>query len=544
MAVSRQPSDDKPVSTNYTVQLLEKLAETGDRDAIVQGQRRFSGREARSLVLRFAEALANNGVGEGDGIALFIANSPEALLLTLAIHFIGGRLVFVPPEPGNPELGAFIAHADVKMLIFDPVLGERAARMAEGARVPGVFSLGPCDGVPDFLDQVGEETDWAPEDASDGAAVCTLFYTGGTTGRPKLVIHRAGFYEGVGATAANHAPKAPDPRMLICTLITHMSGHFGSLMSIFSGEVVVMMDHFDAGVALSVLAEQKITRMTLVPPMLYAILDHPDWPTGGFPDVETIFYTGAPAVPSRLREAICRFGPVMHQFYASTEHGVITELWPDQHDLSGPHLLQSCGKPVRSVDVELRDSNGPVTGAAQVGEVWARSGMVTEGYWRDPERTRDLLVDGWARTGDLANRDDEGYLYLVDRARDVIVTGPTSDNVYSRLLDNFLSTLPGISQAAAVGVPDAQWSEAVHVFLVPDGGTGPDLGEIRRLVAEALGDLYVPKSFSVVARLPRTMFGKIDKKALRATCLAEAGNGIADSGRTAAPESPTGDACP
>jgi fatty-acyl-CoA synthase len=165
MAVSWQPSDDKPACANYTVQLLGKLAETWDRDAIVQGQRTFSGREARSLILRFAEALANNGVGEGDGVALFIANSPEALLLMLAVHFIGGRLVFVPPGPGNPELAAFIADADVKMLVFDPVLGERPARMAEGVGVPGVFSLGPCDGVPDFLAQVGEETGWAPEDA-------------------------------------------------------------------------------------------------------------------------------------------------------------------------------------------------------------------------------------------------------------------------------------------------------------------------------------------------------------------------------------------
>jgi fatty-acyl-CoA synthase len=530
MAVSRQRSDDKPVSTNYTVQVLEKLAETGDRDAIVQGQRRISGREARSLVLRFAEALADNGVGEGDGVALFIVNSPQALLLKLAVHFLGGRLVFVSPEPGNPELGAFIAHADVKMLIFDPVLGERAARMAEGARVPGVFSLGPCDGVPDFLAQVGGQTSWAPEDASDGAAVCTLMYTGGTTGRPKLVIHRAGFYERVIATAAVQASKAPDPRQLICTLITHMSGHFNSLMRLASGEAVVLMDGFDAGVALAALAEQKITRMTLVPPMLYAILDHPDWPAGGFPDLETIAYTGAPAAPSRLREAIGRFGPVMHQVYASTEHGMITQLLPGQHDLSRPHLLQSCGKPVPSVDVELRDSNGPVTGAGQVGEVWARSPMVTEGYWRDPEATRDLLAGGWARTGDLAYRDDEGYFYLVDRARDVIVTGPASGNVYSRLLDDFLSTLPGISQAAAVGVPDAQWGEAVHVFLVPDGGTRPDLGEIRRLVAQALGDLYVPKSFSVVSGLPRTTLDKVDKKALRAAYLAEARNGIADDG--------------
>jgi fatty-acyl-CoA synthase len=355
-------------------------------------------------------------------------------------------------------------------------------------------------------------------------------YTGGTTGRPKLVTHRAGFYEGVGATAPTHAPQAPDPRQLICTRITHMSGHFLSLWSLFSGEVVVLMDGFDAGAALSVLAGQKITRMTLVPPMLYEILDHPDWPPAGFPDIETIFYLGAAAAPSRLRQAIGRFGPVMHQLYGTTEHGFIAELWPGQHDLTRPQLLQSCGKPMPSVEVELRDDHGPVTGPGQVNEVWARSGMVTEGYWRDPEATRDLLAGGWARTGDLAYRDDDGYFYLVDRARDVIVTGPTSDNVYSRLLDDFLATLPGISQAAAVGVPDPRWGEAVQVFLVPGGRTRPDPGQIRRRVAEALGDLYVPKSFSVVTRLPRTTLGKIDKKALRGAYLAEAGNDIADDG--------------
>jgi fatty-acyl-CoA synthase len=523
MAVSRQASDDKSVSTNYTVQLLEKLAETGDREAIVQGRRKISGREARSLILRFAQALAEHGVGEGDGVALFIMNSPEALLLKLAVHFLGGRLVFVPPEPGNPELAAFIARADVKMLIFDPVLGGRAARMAEDARVPEVFSLGPCDGVPDFLDSVNDQTSWSPEGAGDGAAVCTLMYTGGTSGRPELVTHRAGFYERIIATAAIQASKAPNPRLLICTLITHMSGHFASLMRLASGMVVVLMDDFDAGIALGVLSAQKITEVILVPPMLYQLLDHQDWPPEGFPDIETIYYTGSPTSPYRLRQAIGRFGRVMHQVYATTEHGMITELWPGQHDLSRPDLLRSCGKPAPSVDVELRDRQGPLTHAYQVGEIWARSAMVTEGYWRDPEATRDLLVEGWARTGDLAYRDDAGYFYLVDRARDVIVTGPTSGNVYSRLLDDFLCTLPGISAAAAVGVPDPRWSEAVHVFLVPGSGTRPDFGEIQRLVAKGLGDLYVPESFSVVASLPRTTIGKVDKKALRAAYLAEAG---------------------
>lgn len=524
MAVSRQTADDQSESTNYTLQILEKLAEAGNRDAIVHGQRRISGLEARSMVLRFAQALSENGLGEGDGVALFIANSPESLLIKVAVHFLGGRVVFVPPEPGNTELGAFIAHADVKMLIFDPVYGGRVAKLANDVRVPAVFSLGECDGTPNFLGEVAPRINLSPLDAGDGTAVCTLFYTGGTTGRPKLVTHRSGFYDRVIGSAATHGSKAPDPRVLVCTLLSHVSGHFVSLLALLTGQVVVLIGDFEAGAAVAAMAAERITATVVVPPMLYEILDHPDCPATGYPDLETIYYLGAPTAPARLRQAIERFGPVMHQVYGTTEHGMVTEFWPEEHDLRKPHILRSCGRPVPSVDVELRDDHGPVTATGQVGEIYMRGGMLMEGYWQDPERTREVMLGDWSRTGDLAYRDEEGYLYLVDRARDIIVTGRSSDNVYSRLLDDFLCGLPDISQAAAVGVPDDHIGEAVHVFLVPRGEATPDLGEVRRLVLEALGDLYQPKSFSIVGSLPLTTVGKIDKKALRSAYLAGTSN--------------------
>ena len=181
-------------------------------------------------------------------------------------------------------------------------------------------------------------------------------------------------------------------------------------------------------------------------------------------------------------------------------------------------VLQSCGKPGSGIEVELRDEHGVITEPGRIGELYIRSAMVTEGYWRDPERTRELKDGEWARSGDLGYRDDEGYFYLVDRSRDIIVTGRTSDNVYSRLLDDFLCTLPGIRQAAAVGVPDPELSEAVHVFLVPRDGAdlGPAaLAEIREQVIRELGDLYEPRAFTVTDRLPYTTVGKVDKKALR-----------------------------
>jgi fatty-acyl-CoA synthase len=521
MAAALKNSSEESKSANYTVQLLDKLAAGGQRDAIVHGARRISCLEARSTILRFARALSENGVGEGDGIGLFVVNSPEALLLEIAVHFVGGRLVFVPPSRGSSELGAFIERADLKMLVFDPALGERSAELAKEAQVPAVFSLGASDGVPDFLCAASRRAELTPAHAGDGSAVCTLFYTGGTTGSPKMVTHRSQLYDGVAAIAAGRRWASPDPRSLICTLLTHLSGHVISLVSILAGEVVVLIDDFDAGVVLSVLAAEKVATMVVTPPMLYEILDHPDWPAAGFPHIESISYVAAPTAPSRLRQAIDRFGPVMHQYYGSSEQGPMTELRPEEHDLSRPHVLGSCGRPLPGVDIELRDENGPVTTIGQVGEVYVRSGMVMEGYWQQPEQTSEVLVGEWSRTGDLAYRDDEGYLYLVGRAKDVIVTGARSSNVYSRLLDDFLCTLPGISQAAAVGVPDASYGEAVHVFLVPERGANPDFDEVRHRVVEELGDLYEPKSFSVVGALPRTTVGKIDKMALRAGYLAQ-----------------------
>lgn len=190
MAVAPKSSSGGSKSTNYTIQLLDKLAAGGQRDAIVHGKRRISSLEARSTILRFAHALSDNGVGESDGVAVFVANSPEPLLLKIAIHFVGGRLVFVPPTRANAELGAFIERPDVKMLVFDPGLGERAAELAKEAQVSAVFSLGVADGVPDFPHEASLRAERAPADAGDGSAVCTLLYTGGTTGSPKMVTHR------------------------------------------------------------------------------------------------------------------------------------------------------------------------------------------------------------------------------------------------------------------------------------------------------------------------------------------------------------------
>ncbi|GAA3716822.1 AMP-binding protein [Streptomyces tremellae] len=511
--------DEVSTAENYTTAVLRRFEARGSRDALIAGDRRISGAEAAHTVLRFAAVLKDAGLGRGDGVALFVQNSPEALLLQLAIHFSGCRLVFVPPEPGNGELGALIRRADVRMLLFDPAFEDRTRRITEEVGIPHVFGVGPSAVAPDFVEAAEGREALAPQDAADGRHLATLLYTGGTTGLPKLVTHRSSYYRGFMDISVDFTDAAvAEPVLLIGTLVTHTSGHAAFLVGVLSGHTIVLLRTFDAGAALSAMARERVTRLMIVTPMLYELLDHPRCRPHGFPALKTLYYTGAAASPARLRQAIEVFGPVLHQVYGASENGGVTELTPAEHDLDRPESLTSCGRPGAGVEVELRDPEGKPVAVGETGELYVRGDRVMEGYWNDPERTAEVLdADGWFRSGDLARQDEDGYFYLVDRARDIIVTGRTADNVYSRLLDDFLSGHPAVREAATVGLPGADGTESVHVVLVPrDSSDTPDLPALTVEIVEALGELYAPESYSFAASLPRTTVGKTDKKALRA----------------------------
>ncbi|NMO55515.1 AMP-binding protein [Actinoplanes sp. TBRC 11911] len=482
---------------NYTVEVLRRLRAAGDSEAVVFEHRRISGTEAVRTILRFAEALRAMGLGEGEGVALFTENTPEALFLMLAIHYLGLRLVFVPPERGDAELAAFVRRAQVEMLLVDPAFRERAERMA----VQRVYDIGPG-----FLRTAADRTDLTIDDAAASRRLTTVFYTGGTTGEPKLVTHGNGYYLDVTPARQGAA------RMLVATPITHTSGHIGSLRGLLTGAVVLLRT-FDAAATLSVMGRERVTSVVVTTPMLDELLDQPGCDPGRFPALTSLIYGGVAPAPARLRQAIACFGPILTQVYGTTECGVVAVLPPQAHDPARPASLTSCGRPIPGVEVELRDGEGRVVEARQAGELWVRSRSVMTGYWGDPRATARVLdAGGWFRTGDLVRQDDDGYLYVLDRLRDVIVTGRAADNVYSRLLDDFLVAQPGIQEAATVGLAGAA-GETVHVVLVVTDP--PDLPELTRRIVDALGEIYRPASYRIVGSLPRTPLGKVDKRALR-----------------------------
>ncbi|MET9227727.1 AMP-binding protein [Lentzea sp. NPDC003310] len=448
--------------------MLERLSTDDEREALIGGDTRLTRAQARDLLLRLADGLASRGVGPGDGVAAFVGNTPEAVLLVVAVHLLGARLVYVPPEPGTNELKALVERADVKGVVVDPAFSTR------------------LDGRP-LADLPGEPVERTP--APD---YTTIMYTGGTTGLPKLAVHHAdGRWE-----AFRHTPAM---NVLCNTLITHGSGAAACQLALTTASKLVLGPSvFDADTCVRLIRDEKITMTVFVPPMMYEVLDHPDCPG---PQLGYVIVGGSALAPRRLRQAVERWGPVVNQAYGMTEAMSITMMPAAEVDLDRPDSLRTVGRPNPLMEVETRD-----------GDIWVRGPFVMQGYWGEAPLSE--TADGWFNTGDVGHFDDDGYLYLDDRSKDVIVTGRTSDNVYSRLLDDFLVSLPGIRQAAAVARPDEALGEAVHVFLVADG-PDVDVDRIRASVVAELGELYQPRGVTILPELPKTTIGKVDKRKLR-----------------------------
>ncbi|GAA3124282.1 AMP-binding protein [Streptomyces rectiviolaceus] len=518
----------------YLDRILEHWHKDEDAEALVQGAQRLTRGEARRRLFRLGHALRRQGLEPGDGVGLFLANRVDSVLVQLAVHLIGCRVVFLPPEPGPGELAALVEQSRARAVVTDPLFARRAADAAgRSIHAPELLSLGPCEQeCTDLLALAAECPAVRPDGvpAPEGDEAVTVLYTGGTLGRPKLAAHSHRLYDTLVGLVADDPQDSGssffptmDPgtdRVLAATLLTHGSGHLTSIQALVTGSALVVLPEFEAGAALAVLSEERITATMFVPPMLYALLDHPECVPGALPALRRIVVGGAASSPSRLQQAVEVFGPVLSQGYGQSEALGIAAFGAEDLASEGarrPELWRSCGRAISDTEIEIRgEDSAAALPVRQVGEVCVRGETVMLGYYEDPERTAEALHDGWLRTGDMGYLDAEGYLYLVDRAKDIIVTGSTSDNVYSRVLEDFLLTLPGVRNAAALGVPDEEYGEAVQIFLATADDADVDPDAVGAAVTAELGELYTPRKTVLLHQLPTTKVGKVDKKALRA----------------------------
>ncbi|MFG2164291.1 class I adenylate-forming enzyme family protein [Micromonospora chersina] len=500
---------DRP---NYVHEALDLFAGFGDREALVGGGRRLTYPEVAAEVRGLAGALLRHGVRPGAAVLVMLGNTLDGPLLQLALHLLGCRSMWVAPVTSRREVDEFVALAGPDAFVHDPrdPLGTEIAAGLTG--VP-VLCLGPGGTGPD-LTAGGAE----PADLPAGAAAPESFLqTSGTTGTPKLVHHRESFYRQILALAADfRAAGFPLLRHLSHSPMWLASGQITTLFNLFTGGVLFLREQWDPAAFIRTVDTEKLTSTFVTPPMLYEVLDHPALGGADF-SAMFMFNVGAgPAAPARLRQAIARFGPCLRIVYGLSEAVVICALPGLTEDPEHPERLRSCGRPYGDVAVEIRDAEGRVLPAGADGEVWVRTNLSFAGYHGQPELTAETLVDGWVRTRDIGHLDDDGYLYLVDRLQDRILTRQRSWPIYSRPIEDVLAAHPEVRAAAVIGVPDPVAGELPHAYVVPAPGATVTGDELIALVTRELSDTWAPGGVEFLDALPLNRSAKVDKRALRA----------------------------
>jgi len=508
--------------TTYVMRALELFDEYGDREALIGGERRLTYSEVRNEVLRMALALRAFGVTPGANVLVMVANPVEGPILQLAVHLLGCRSFWVAPVTARREIDDYVRLSGADVFVYDArSQGALGAEIGSALPVP-VLCLGPGGVGPDIL-ATDAPGDLDPAGIVAGGEPEAVFQTSGTTGTPKLVHLPHSFFRQVLAIAEQQflAANAPLLRHLSSSPMWLVSGQITAFVNLFTGGVLFLEDAWTAGKFLATVDREKINSTFMSPPMLYEVLDHPAAATTDMSSMFMFNVGAGPAAPTRLRQAIRLWGPVIRIVYGLSESVVTTALPGLTEDAAHPERLRSAGTPYGDVRLEIRDEHGNPAATGENGEIWISSRLNFAGYWADPDLTAETLVDGWVRTRDVGHLDEDGFLYIVDRTTDMIITHRRSWNIYCRPIEDVLAAHPQVRAAAVIGVPDPGIGEVVHAYVVrtPDATVTGE--ELAALVGEALNEMWQPRTVDFLDALPLTRANKVDKKALRARWATE-----------------------
>jgi fatty-acyl-CoA synthase len=513
-----------PGRANYVLRALELFAEYGDREAVRKGDQTLTFAELRASVLDLAVQLRERGVRSGMSVVVVVLLPIEGPALQLALHLLGCRVVWVVWNTGAGEVRDHLDRTRPDLLIYDPRDGDELGPTVAAHLAPApMLCLGPGGAGPDLLADLGDRhpglSHHPAELAGDGPE--TVHQTSGTTGVPKAILHTNDCFQQTLVLAESWRPAGhPRLRHLIFTPLWWSAGSMMTMITLGSGGLLFIQQDWEVGEFLANVVRERINYVFMSPPMLYEVLDHPALATTDLRGMYMFNVGSAPVTPTRLRQAGARLGPVLRMTYGLSECPYITAFSAVTED---PDRLGSCGTAWGDVRIEIRAEDGRVLRPGEDGEVWVSSRLNFAGYLGAPELTAETLVDGWLRTRDIGHLDEDGYLYLVGRTQDSIVTGQGSRLVYARPIEDILTDHPRVRAAAVIGVPDPDLVEVVHAYVVSDGDPEPTLDELRSLVTARLPQIWAPRSVDVVDSLPLVGIGKVDRKALRLRYAAEHG---------------------
>lgn len=501
--------------------MVAALKRHRDKPVMYLGDTTLTGGQTAERISQYVQAFESLDAGTGVAGALLALNRPEVLFILGAGQTQGFRRTSLHPLGSADDHAYVINDAGISVLIIDPYFTERALALLE--KCPGltkVLTIGP---VPEELEDVGTDlvaaaAEFEPQPLTARPLppdhIVSITYTGGTTGKPKGVVGTSRAMNTMTQIQMSEWEWPESPRFLMCTPLSHAGAAF-FVPTVIKGGSLYVLARFDPAEVLKTIEEQRITATMLVPSMLYALMDHPDSHTRDLSSLETVYYGASAINPVRLREAIDRFGPIFAQYYGQSEAPmVISYLAKEDH--VGDRLA-SCGRPSAFLRTALLDDDGNRVPVGEPGEICVSGPLLAGGYWNLPDETAETFRDGWMHTGDVAREDEDGFWYIVDRTKDMIVTG--GFNVFPREVEDVVAAHPAIAQVGVIGTPHEKFGEAVTAVVVLREGrelTDDVVAEIQQMVKDAKGSVQAPKQVIATDALPLTGLGKPDKKALRA----------------------------
>jgi fatty-acyl-CoA synthase len=496
-------------------QTLRALARYPDRTAFSWPGGSLTYRGVTELIGRIQKAFIQLGLEPGTRVAFLTANRADTWCAGVAAQLSRLAITWLHPLGSLEDQLFQIEDSEARVLVVDADTfrdrgGELAARTAN---LRGLFTLGAAGYGIDLLAAVVAMGTVTPRCLAGVDDIATLNYTGGTTGKSKGALRQHRQYGGF-ASAILADFEIPDtPRYLAVAPISHVAGT-KVLPTLMRGGTVHMLKGFDPEAIFRTIARERINFTLLVPTMIYVLLDHPLLDNTDLSSLELLLYGASAMSPSRLVEGIEWIGPVFSQLYGQTECYPVSVLRKRDHDPKLPELFLSCGFPIAACAVKILDEADQEVATGEAGEICVRASHVMSEYWKRPEQTEETLKNGWLHTGDIARADERGYMFILDRKKDMIVSG--GFNIFPREVEDVLSQHADVAMVAVVGVPDDKWGEAVTAIVVAREGTRPSAEELINLVKSRKGSAHAPKHVKFVTELPMTGVGKVDKKILKA----------------------------
>ena len=505
----------------YMTQCLQRtLQQNPDQLATVFGDRRRTYRQFGDRVARLAGTLQNLGMAAGDRVGMLALNSDRYLEYIMGVWWGGGVLNPVNIRWSVPEIVYSLDDCSTGILIVDEHFAPLAEQIRRSARhAPRFIYAGEGEvpvGMLGFEQLIGQI---APvEDAGRGGEdLACIMYTGGTTGFPKGVMQSHLNLWSACMPRMVDMPPIRDGRLLHVAPLFHVAGMARALIQFTAGESHVLLSSFDAAQVLQVIERERITETLLVPTMILALLAHPDFDRHDLSSLKRLTYGASPSAGEMVEQVLARLPDLelSHSYGLTEACPVVSSNLPCNHTPQARKsgLSRSVGRGGLGVNVKIVDPQGQEVARGMVGEIIVRGPNIMQGYWNKPEETAKALRDGWLFTGDGAYMDEQGYLFIVDRLKDMIVSG--GENVYSAEVENVLARHPAVALCAVLGVPHEQWGEAVHAVVVRKPGAKVDAEQLRRYCREFIAPYKCPKTVEFRDELPLSAAGKVLKRELR-----------------------------